>query len=459
MPHRPDTATSAPFGLGWRIHGDGRAVRPGEVVLPGERLSWPRTIGLGAQHVVAMFGATFLVPLLTDLPPATTLFFSGIGTMLFLVITAGRVPSYLGSSFAFIAPLTAATTSHDLPTALGGVVMAGATLALIGVLVQLAGDRWLRAIMPPTVTGAIVALIGLNLAPSAKDNFMASPVTALVTVAGILLVTVATRTLFSRIAILVGVAAGYAVAVLRGEVDFTKVEAASWVGLPTFTAPHFDIAVAGLFIPVVLVLVAENVGHVRSVASMTGEDLDPVTGRALIADGLATVLAGSGGGSGTTTYAENIGVMAATRVYSTAAYWVAAIVALSLSFSPKFGEAIATVPQGVLGGAGTVLYGMIGLLGAKIWIESRVDFGNPINLMTGAVALIVGIADYTWQVGDLQFAGIALGTAAALVCFHLMRAVNHVTGAVGDPTVPLSDPVAAGSATVLEHDQELLERR
>jgi uracil-xanthine permease len=431
-----DTETRPPFGLGWRLHGDGREVLPGEVVTPGERLSWPRTIGLGAQHVVAMFGATFLVPLITGLPPATTLFFSGVGTMLFLLITAGRVPSYLGSSFAFIAPLAAASTSHDMPTALGGVVMAGITLALLGVVVQLAGDRWLRAIMPATVTGAIVALIGLNLAPSAKANFIVSPVTGLVTVAVILLVTVATRTLFSRIAILVGVAAGYLTAVVRGEVDFAKVQAADWLGAPTFTAPHFDIAVAGLFIPVVLVLVAENVGHVRSVASMTGEDLDPITGRALIADGLATTLAGAGGGSGTTTYAENIGVMAATRVYSTAAYWVAAVVALLLSFSPKFGEAIATVPQGVLGGAGVVLYGMIGLLGAKIWVEAKVDFGNPINLMTAAVALIIGIADFTWSVGDLQFAGIALGTVAALVGFHLMRGINLVTRAVPDPLVP-----------------------
>lgn len=383
-----------------------------------------------------MFGATFLVPLITGLPPATTLFFSGVGTMLFLLITAGRVPSYLGSSFAFIAPLAAASASHDMPTALGGVVMAGIALALLGVVVQLAGDRWLRAIMPATVTGAIVALIGLNLAPSAKTNFIVSPVTALVTVAAILLVTVATRTLFSRIAILVGVAAGYLAAVLRDEVDFTKVQAADWVGLPAFTAPHFDIAVAGLFIPVVLVLVAENVGHVRSVASMTGEDLDPITGRALIADGLATTLAGAGGGSGTTTYAENIGVMAATRVYSTAAYWVAAVVALLLSFSPKFGEVIATVPQGVLGGAGVVLYGMIGLLGAKIWVEAKVDFGNPINLMTAAVALIIGVADFTWQIGDLQFAGIALGTIAALVGFHLMRSINLVTRAVPDPLTP-----------------------
>ena len=435
----PDpTRPPAPFGLGWTVHGDGREVRPGEVVRPGERLSWPRTIGLGAQHVVAMFGATFLVPLITGLPPATTLFFSGIGTMLFLLITAGRVPSYLGSSFAFIAPLAAASKSHDMPTALGGVVMAGLALALIGVVVQMAGDRWLRALMPPVVTGAIVALIGLNLAPSAKVNFMKSPVTALVTVVVILLVTVATRTLFSRIAILVGVAAGYATALLLDEVSFARMHEADWLGAPDFHAPHFELAVAGLFIPVVLVLVAENVGHIRSVASMTGEDLDPLTGRALIADGLATTLAGAGGGSGTTTYAENIGVMAATRVYSTAAYWVAALVALLLSFSPKFGEAIATVPPGVLGGAGVVLYGMIGLLGAKIWVEAKVDFGNPINLMTAAVALIIGIADFTWKVGDLQFAGIALGTVAALLGFHVMRGVNLVTRAVPDPLMKAS---------------------
>ena len=435
-PPADQPSSDRPLGLGWRLHGDGRHLGPGEVVLPGERLSWPRTIGIGAQHVVAMFGATFLVPLMTGLPPATTLFFSAIGTALFLVITAGRVPSYLGSSFAFIAPITAASQSHDMATALGGVVMAGLTLAALGVAVQAAGDRWLRALMPPMVTGAIVALIGLNLAPAAKDNVVVSPVTATATLVVILLVSVATKGMLSRLAILVGVVAGYAVAGLRGELDFTKMQEADWIGLPELTAPSFDLAVAGLFVPVVLVLVAENVGHVRSVAAMTGEDLDPVMGRALIADGLATTLAGSGGGSGTTTYAENIGVMAATRVYSTAAYWVAAVVALLLSLSPKFGELVATVPEGVLGGAGTALYGMIGLLGVKIWVENRVDFGNPINLMTGAVALVIGIADFTWTVGDLTFAGIALGSAVALVGFHLMRGINSLTGAVPDPLVP-----------------------
>ena len=193
------------LGLGWKLHGDGRAPRPGAVVAPEERLSWPATIGIGAQHVVAMFGATFLVPLLTGFPPATTLFFSGIGTMLFLLLTAGRVPSYLGSSFAFIAPIAAAKQSHGVGGALGGVVMAGVALFLVGLIVQAVGTRWLQILMPPVVTGAIVALIGLNLAPAAKTNFVASPVTALSTLVAIALITVIGRGLIGRLAILLGV--------------------------------------------------------------------------------------------------------------------------------------------------------------------------------------------------------------------------------------------------------------
>lgn len=412
-------------------------MRPGEVVRPGERLTWPRTVGIGAQHVVAMFGATFLVPLITGFPPATTLFFSAVGTMIFLVVTAGRVPSYLGSSFAFLAPIGAAKAEHGMAGALGGVVLTGIALAAVGLVVQAAGAGWLRALMPPVVTGAIVALIGLNLAPAAKDNFVKSPLTALATLVVILLVTVLARGILGRLSILVGVVAGYAVAAVRGEVDLAAVGAAGWIGLPEFTAPTFHLDTVGLFVPVVLVLVAENIGHVKSVAQMTGDDLDPMSGRALMGDGLATTLAGLGGGSGTTTYAENIGVMAATKVYSTAAYWVAALVALGLSFSPKFGAAISTVPPGVLGGAAVVLYGMIGLLGARIWVENRVDLGNPVNLMTCAVALIIGIADFTWQVGELQFAGIALGTGAALLTYHVMRATARLTRAVPDPQSPV----------------------
>lgn len=415
-------------GIGWTLHGDGKNVTPGRFVAPEERLSWPRTIGIGAQHVVAMFGATFLVPLITGFPPSTTLLFSGIGTLLFLIITAGKVPSYLGSSFAFIAPIAAAQSQYGPAGALGGIVMAGAALALIGLIVHTWGARWIQVALPPIVTGAIVALIGLNLAPTAKASFEQAPLTALVTVVSILLVTVLFKGILGRLSILVGVLTGYAVAMIRGEVDFAAIGDAAWIGLPDFAAPEFHLSVVGLFIPVVLVLVAENIGHVKSVAAMTNRDLDPYTGRALMADGLATMIAGGGGGSGTTTYAENIGVMAASRVYSTAAYWVAGVVAILLSLFPKFGALIATVPAGVLGGAGVVLYGMIGILGVRIWVQNQVNFSNPINLSTAGVALVIGIADFTWVIGDLSFAGIALGTAAALVIFHGMTAIARVRG-------------------------------
>lgn len=424
----------------WTLYRDGKTIVPGEVVAPSQRLSWPRTIGIGAQHVVAMFGATFLVPLLTGFPPATTLFFSAIGTAGFLFITRGRVPSYLGSSFAFIAPIGAVMGTKGMSTAIGGILVTGVLLALVGLVVHVAGAKWIDIVMPPAVTGTIVALIGFNLAPAAWDNVQLAPVTALVTLGSIVLITVFFRGIFGRLAILLGVLIGYAVAMIRGEVKFDRVNEAAWVGLPEFTAPTFDVTVLGLFVPVVLVLIAENVGHVKSVAAMTGENLDDVTGRALLADGLATTLAGAGGGSGTTTYAENIGVMAATRVYSTAAYSVAAVFALLLSLSPKFGELIATVPAGVLGGAATVLYGMIGILGARIWVQNKVDFSDPVNLTTAGIALVVGIANYTWVAGELRFEGIALGTAAALGVYHLMRSIARWRGTTAEPVSPASVP-------------------
>jgi len=426
--------------LGWKIHGDGKRVEPGAVVSTDERLSWPRTIGIGMQHVVAMFGATFLVPLLTGFSPATTLFFSAIGTIGFLLITRNRLPSYLGSSFAFIAPITAATASGGQSVAVGGILVTGVVLALIGVVVHFAGPRWIDLTMPPIVTGTIVALIGLNLAPAAWKNFQQYPVTAVVTLASIILITVLFKGIVGRLAILLGVIVGYITATIRSEVDFAPVAKAAWFGLPEFVTPTFDVAVLGLFVPVVLVLVAENVGHVKSVAAMTGKNLDDLTGRALFADGLATTFAGIGGGSGTTTYAENIGVMAATRVYSTAAYWVAGATALLLSMSPKFGALIATIPAGVLGGATTMLYGMIGILGARIWVQNKVDFSDPVNLTTAAVPLVVGIANFTWVIGDVTFEGIALGTASALVIYHLMRNIARWRGTSQEPASPASVP-------------------
>ncbi|UIP58236.1 uracil-xanthine permease family protein [Agromyces marinus] len=426
------------MNLPWTVHGDGAHVAPGDVVGPGERLSWPRTIGLGAQHVVAMFGATFLVPVLTGFPPATTLFFSGVGTILFLLITRNRVPSYLGSSFAFIAPITAATAAEGVADPMGaalfGIVVVGILLAVVGLVVQFAGSRWIDALMPPVVAGAIVALIGLNLAPVARTNFEAAPLTALITLGAVIVASVLFRGLLGRMSILLGVVVGYLAAVAQGEVDFGAVADAAWVGLPSFHLPAnpiADAAVWGLlpaFLPVVLVLVAENVGHIRGVAQMTDASINRSTGRALFADGLATTLAGFFGGSGTTTYGENIGVMAATRVYSTAAYWVAGAFALLLGLSPKVGALINTIPPGVLGGVTTALYGLIGIIGVKIWVDNRVDFRSPVNQFTAATALVIGVADFTFMAGDVVFNGIALGTIAAIVVYHLMNGIARWRG-------------------------------
>ena len=412
--------------LTWTLHGDGRTVADGEVVAPGERLTWPRTVGFGAQHIVAMFGATFLVPVITGFPPTATLFFSGVGTLLFLTITGNRVPSYLGSSFAFIAPIGVATATAGTGSALFGILATGLVLALVGAVVTATGAGWIDALMPPVVTGAIVALIGFNLSSAATDNVEAAPWTAAVTLAALLLVAVAFRGLAARLSILLGVAVGYVFAAFAGAVDLQPVRDAAWVGTPDFAAPEPTWSVLPAFLPVVLVLVAENVGHVRTVAHLTGDDeVNRRTGRALLADGLATTLAGAGGGSGTTTYGENIGVMAATRVYSTAAYWVAGLVAIVLSLSPKFGALVNTIPSGVLGGVTVALYGLIGVIGVKIWIDHRVDFSRPANQFTAAVALVIGIGDLTLGGDEVVVTGIALGTVAALVVYHGMTAVER----------------------------------
>ncbi|MBS3183249.1 MULTISPECIES: uracil-xanthine permease family protein [Leucobacter] len=443
------------MALTWKQHGDGTHVAPEAIVLPEERLSWLRTIGFGAQHVVAMFGATFLVPLLTGFSPTATLFFSGLGTLLFLLITGNRLPSYLGSSFAFIAPILAATAggdpeNPDLGRASFGILAIGVLMAIVGLIVHRFGSRWINALMPPVVMGAIVALIGFNLAPAVKNNWNATELSgwvALITITAVLLITVLFRGLLGRLSIVLGMVVGYVAAALMGEIDFSKVGDAPWLGLPSFHAvgnPFADPTLWGLlpaFLPVVLVLIAENVGHVKSVGLMVKRDLDPLTGRALLADGVSTMLAGFGGGSGTTTYGENIGVMAATRVYSTAAYWVAGLFAVLLSFSPKVGELIFSVPSGVLAGVTVALYGLIGLIGVKIWIDNGVDFSKPINQFSAAVPLIVGIADFTLQVGSVLFNGIALGTIAAVAVYHLMRGLAKLRGG----EVQVADPVVTGA--------------
>ena len=402
----------------WKVH------TSGDVVAPDERLSWPRTIGIGLQHIAAMFGATFLVPILTGMSPTTTLFFSGIGTMLFLLITKNRVPSYLGSSFAFLAPIAAAKADGGMGAALGGVVAAGVILALIGLIVRAVGIKWIEWMLPPVVTGAIVMVIGLNLAGAAKNNLAAGPLVGIITLAAIALIAAISHGFLGRISIFVGIVIGYAVALGMGDVKTDGIKGAKWVALPTFTSPTFNGNAIILFLPVVLVLIAENVGHVKAVAAITGKNLDDEIGNALLADGLATTLAGAGGGSGTTTYAENIGVMAATKVYSTAAYWIAGVGAVLLSLSPKFGAVLSATPTGALGGAGVALFGMIGVLGARIWIESKVDFSNSSNLIIVASALVIGIADISWTSGDFTFNGIINATVVAIVGYRVLHSLS-----------------------------------
>ncbi|MDK8525251.1 solute carrier family 23 protein [Corynebacterium sp. MSK150] len=415
---------------GWTVHGDGKRIAPGAVVAPEERLSWGRTIGIGMQHVVAMFGATLLVPTLTGFPVNTTLLFSGLGTILFLLITRNRLPSYLGSSFAFIAPLSA-SQQYGIAAQAGSILVTGLVLAAVGVAVKIAGRRVLDAVMPPAVTGAIVALIGLNLAPNAAENFASQPLVAAVTLLVILLATVAGRGMVSRLSILLGVVVGWVFAALTGNLGddaVAAIDAGPWVGLPEFHAPSFNVSAIAVALPVLVVLIAENVGHVKAVSEMTKRDLDDLAGDALIADGLASTLAGGFGGSGTTTYAENIGVMAATRVYSTAAYWVAAFTAILLAFVPKFGALIFTIPTGVLGGACIVLYGLIGMLGVRIWMDNKVNFNNPVNLTAAAVALIAGIGNLTLTVGGVSLEGIAWGSVGIIVAYPIMKKLYDSVG-------------------------------
>jgi uracil-xanthine permease len=416
------------MNLSWKLHGNGKSISHGEVVSTDERLTWPRTVGVGLQHIAAMFGATFLVPIITGFPPTTTLFFSGIGTILFLLITGNRVPSYLGSSFAFLGPIAAAMAdkSAGMAGALGGIVFTGVVLALVGVIVKSAGIGWIDVIMPPIVTGTIVMVIGFNLAGAAKGNFTKEPLIAIITLASIAVISSVSRGFLGRISIFMGIIIGYLVALIQGNVDTAGIKAAAWVAAPEFTTPTFKTNIMLLFLPVVLVLIAENVGHVKSVAAMTGKNLDDQMGNALLADGVATTLAGAGGGSGTTTYAENIGVMAATRVYSTAAYWVAGVGAILLSLSPKFGAVLSATPAGALGGVAVALFGMIGLLGARIWIDAKVDFSNSNNLIIAGSALIIGIADISWTRGQYTFTGIVNATLVAVIGYQIMDRLSKL---------------------------------
>jgi uracil-xanthine permease len=438
---------------------------PGQPVAPGQRLPWGKTVGVGAQHVVAMFGATFVFPLVMGLDPNLAIMFSGICTILFLLITSNKVPSYLGTSASFVAGVTAIRAQGgDSADVTGSIMVCGLVLLAVGVLVHFAGSGLIHKILPPAVTGAVVMLIGFNLAPVVAGIYWPQDQwVALLTASFLVFAAVMLPGFWARIAVLLALVFGYVISwlfdgifgqinsVLGGateatdhdRISWTGVKAADWIGLPSgkladgvdvVHGPSFSMTFILLVLPGVIALIAENTGHVKAVAEMTGDDLDPYMGRAIGADGFATALSSLFGGSPTTTYAENIGVMGATKVYSTAAYYVAAAVAILLGLCPKFGAIVSATPGGVLGGITVVLYGMIGLVGAKIWVENQVDFGDPVNLVGLSAGLIAGIGGVTLQItDDFELGGIALGTIMVIVYYHVVNSTRgrSDTGARG----------------------------
>ncbi len=433
------------------------------MIQPDERLPWGETAAMGIQHVLAMFGATVLGPLLMGFDTNTAIFFSGIGTLIFFIITGGKIPSYLGSSFAFISPVLAVTAvaggvGNDpgrIPYALGGIIICGLIYALAGLAVAMYGSNWIDTLMPPIVTGGVVAIIGLNLAHAgAKPRAESNMPLAIITILSIFAIAIIGKGLLGRLPILLGTLVGYFAALILGGTDggsrevlgirfqgvnLAGVGDADIFGLPNFTAPKFEMGAIGLIAPVAIILIAENTGHIKAVSEMTGRNLMPYLGRGFIGDGVATMVAGAGGGTGVTTYAENIGVMAVTRVFSTALFVIAAVVAILLGFSPMFGALVASIPDGVLGGVAVVLFGLIAVAGIRIWVDNRVDFSKGINLFLAAVTLLVGTADLTLNIGNFAMNGIALGTFGSIILYQIF---GRLPGAYDDD--PGATPASTG---------------
>lgn len=425
----------------------------GGVIGPDERLPWPQTAAMGVQHVIAMFGATVLAPLLMGFNPNVAILMSGIGTLIFFLMTGGKVPSYLGSSFAFIGVVIAATgyggqgPNANIGVALGGIIACGIAYFVIGAIVHASGTGWIERFMPPVVTGSVVAVIGLNLAgipiknmaPTSFDAWMQA-----MTFVSVAVVAVFTRGMVQRLLILVGlILASVVYAVLTNglglgkPLDLSGVAAAPWFGMPAFAAPTFSTQAMLLIAPVAIILVAENLGHIKAVTAMTGRNLDVYMGRAFMGDGVATVVSGGLGGTGVTTYAENIGVMAATKIYSTAIFLVAALMAIVLGFSPKFGAVIQAIPLAVMGGVSIVVFGLIAIAGARIWVENKVDFSDNRNLLVAAITLVLGTGDFTLKFGPFALGGIGTATFGAIVLWALLGRARPAlaTAAAGDAPV------------------------
>jgi uracil-xanthine permease len=404
------------------------------ILYPEDRLPLTKSAVAGFQHVIAMFGGTILCPLLMGFDPNIAILCSGLSTFLFFLVVRGRIPSYLGSSFSFIAVVIAATgysgsgPNPNLALALGGIIATGLVYAGIGLLVLWSGTRWIERLMPPALTGAIVAVIGLNLAPVAVHDMGKDTdqiLLGLTTVALVATASIYLPAFLARLPILIGGGGAYLLYFLLCNlggfgtpIDFTGVAAAPWFGIPHFVAPVFSVSASLLIAPVAIILVAENLGHVRSIGIMMGRNLDPYLGRAFLGDGLATIFSACVGGTGVTTYAENMGVMAITRNFSSRTFLFAAFFAVCFGLSPKFGALIQTIPQSVMGGLSLVVFGLITSAAGRIWVENKVDFTDPRILITVGVAVMIAAGDLSLAIGDFVLSGIGLATLASLLLYH-----------------------------------------
>ncbi|WP_456410152.1 uracil-xanthine permease family protein [Oceanithermus sp.] len=386
---------------------------------------------LGLQHTVAMFGATVLVPLLTGLSPSVALVSAGAGTLVFHLVTGGRVPVFLGSSFAFIAPMVAASKAGFSPAAIGGgIAAAGLVYALMALVVMAIGSDRVRQVFPPVVTGPVIVVIGLTLAPVAIDMASKGWLLAIVTLAAAIVAAVWMHGLFKMLPILIGVSVGYLVALFTGAVDLTPVREAAWLGLPPFTPARLEWGAVLLIAPVAFVTVMEHIGDILTNGRVVGQDFfkKPGLHRTLLGDGLATVLAGLIGGPANTTYSENTGVLAVTKVYDPAILRIAGVFAILLGFSPKLAALLQTLPPGVLGGISILLFGMIASVGIRTLAEAEIDFTHSRNMIVVALVLVLGLGGAVADLGTITVAGAevplqASGMALAAVVGVLVNLI------------------------------------
>ena len=395
------------------------------VIRDARKLGIPKMLILGLQHMFAMFGASILVPFIFGINPAVVLFMNGVGTLLFIGVTKGKAPAYLGSSFAFLAPAGVVISNFGYEYALGGFVAVGFCGCILAFIVYKFGTEWIEVVLPPAAMGPVVALIGLELSGSAASNAglldeVLDPrktIVVVLTLGTAVFGSILFRRFFSVIPILIAVIVGYASALAAGIVDFAEVAAAPVFALPNFSTPKFNLEAIMIILPVLLVITSEHIGHQVVTSKIVGRDLlkDPGLHRSLFGDNFSTMISGLIGSVPTTTYGENIGVMAITRVYSVRVIAGAAVLSIVCSFIGKFSTLISTIPGPVIGGISFLLYGMIGTSGLRILVDSRVDYGNSRNLALTSVIFVTGLSGIAVKFGNVQLTGMVLACVVGMI--------------------------------------------